>query len=224
MPVSAPLRLPRALVVTALVLGLAAAAHTAGGGHLPAAPVFALLAVLVLLPVTVLARRRLTFPVLTGVLGAGQVALHGAFTSFSPPIHCGTVGVAAHTHHQAAVLPECVSAQVADDMVNDLGLISLVMLAAHALAVAVTALLLAHGEVLLWRMLAWLIPGIPVTAVMPPPEWPAPATPRTVFRLPLRPFLRARTLRGPPQRCLGPATTIAQRPPSTPTADFLACP
>jgi hypothetical protein len=68
-PVQAPLTLPRALTVTGLVLGIAAAAHTAGGGHLPPAPVPALLAALVLLPVTALARRRLSLASISGVLG-----------------------------------------------------------------------------------------------------------------------------------------------------------
>ena len=35
MPAQAPLTLPRALTVAGLILGIAAAAHTAGGGRLP---------------------------------------------------------------------------------------------------------------------------------------------------------------------------------------------
>jgi hypothetical protein len=75
-----PLTLPRALTVSGLIIGLASAAHTAGGGHLPPAPVLCLLAVLVLLPVTVLARRRLGLASVAAALSVGQLALHTACT------------------------------------------------------------------------------------------------------------------------------------------------
>ena len=50
----------RAGVVTALVIGIAAAAHTGAGGHLPAVPLMALLTALIMAPVTALSRRRIS--------------------------------------------------------------------------------------------------------------------------------------------------------------------
>ena len=199
-PGLAPLTLPRALTVTGLILGLAAAAHTAAGAHLPPAPVLCLLAALVLLPVTVLARRRLSLPSITGTLGAGQLALHTAFTSLPGPAeHCtASVGIAAHGHHQSQTVPDCATAGA--------GLLALhlpafpgpAMVAAHILAVAATALLLAHGETVLWRTLAWLAPPAIEVHPRPLPQWTAPATLSTSCVPPPHPALRTRLFRGPP--------------------------
>ncbi|WP_369021741.1 hypothetical protein [Paenarthrobacter ureafaciens] len=202
MPAQAPLTLPRALTVTGLILGLAAAAHTAGGGRLPAVPVLVLLAVLVLLPVTILARRRLSLGTITATLGAGQLALHAAFTALPRPVdHCATAGIVGHGHHQAATVPDCAAAAT---MAAHVGAVlpGPVMTAAHILAVAATAVLLAHGETLLWRMLDWLAPL--TFALHPPvlPQWATPDSLSMAFVPPLHPCLRVRALRGPPAPAL----------------------
>jgi hypothetical protein len=195
MPAQAPLTLPRALTITGLILGLAATAHTAGGGRLPAVPVFVLLAALVLLPVTVLARRRLNLASIATVLGAGQLALHAAFTAFPRPAdHCTTTEMAAHGHHQVAGMPDCVAGTMAMHAV----LPGPGMTAAHLVAVALTALLLAHGETALWRMLAWLAPLAFALHIRVLPQWAAPAPPRMLFISRLHPCLRIPALRGPP--------------------------
>jgi len=209
MPQLAPLRLPRAVLVTSLVVGLAAAAHTAGGGHLPPFPVVVLLAVLLLLPITVLARRRLSFPSLAGILGSGQVVLHTGFTGLSGALEpCGASGIAAHSHHQAVSIPGCAWAPAADPMTQEyaaqefttqgFAVIGPIMFALHVLAVAATALLLAHGETLLWRMLAWLTPAIVAVRPAPLPESKAPAPGSFGFPPPRHPYLRTPSLRGPP--------------------------
>lgn len=172
--VQAPLRFWRSGVITACGLGVAAAAHTAGGGNLPPVQVMLLLAVLCLCPVTLLARRQLRMPAMAGILGAGQAALHAAFTALSgPSAHCTDAAVAAHGHHAAAV-PECAAgvgyAAGAVTAGAVAGLPAPVMLMAHLLAVAVTAVLLARGEAALWQVRAWLAPLAAVVhpVVLPP--------------------------------------------------------
>ncbi|MDP9888594.1 hypothetical protein [Pseudarthrobacter enclensis] len=197
-PAQAPLTLPRALTITGLILGLAAAAHTAGGGHLPPAPVLGLLAVLVLLPVTVLARRRLSLASIAAALGAGQLALHTAFTSLPGPVgHCGPAGIAAHGHHQAQTIPDCAAGTGALTL-HVPALPGPLMVTAHVLAVAATALLLAHGETMLWRALAWLAPQTIDLNPSPLPQWTAPAPPRASWIPGLHPAVGTRLLRGPP--------------------------
>jgi hypothetical protein len=203
----APLTLPRALTVTGLILGLAAAAHTAGGGHLPPAPVLGLLAVLVLLPVTVLARRRLSLASVAAALGAGQLALHTAFTSLPGPVdHCNPAVITAHGHHQAQTIPDCATAGTGLLAMHIPALPGPVMVAAHILAVAATALLLAHGETVLWRMLAWLAPRAIELRPSLLPQWTVPAPLRSSCVPPLHPSLRTRLFRGPPAFSPGPVS------------------
>lgn len=205
--VQAPLQFWRSGVITACGLGLAAAAHIAGGGNLPPVQVMLLLAVLSLCPVTLLARRRLRLPAMAGILGAGQAALHAAFTALSgPSAHCTGAAVSAHGHHTAAAVPDCAAA-VGNTAVGHAasataeavaGLPAPVMLMAHLLAIAVTAVLLARGEAALWQVRAWLAPlAAVVHPVVLPPAVRAAAlrseavTPRfTAVRIPPR--------RGPP--------------------------
>ncbi|MFB0840231.1 MULTISPECIES: hypothetical protein [unclassified Arthrobacter] len=199
MPAQAPLTLPRALTVAGLILGIAAAAHTAGGGRLPATPLLVLLAALVMLPVTVLARRKLGLGTITTALGTGQLALHAAFTAFPSPVeHCTAAGIAAHGHHQSATFPGCLTATgtMAAHVTGVLP--GPVMTGAHILAVAATALLLAHGETMLWRMLDWLAPRSFALHLPVLPHWTTPAPPAGLVIPRLHPCLRIPALRGPP--------------------------
>ena len=206
-PVQAPLTLPRALTVTGLVLGIAAAAHTAGGGHLPPVPVLALLAALVLLPVTVLARRRLGIASISGVLGAGQLALHTAFSSLPAPVeHCTSAGIAAHGHHQVQAIPDCLTRASGILALHLPAIPGPVMVAAHILAVAATALLLAHGEAALRRALAWLAPPAIKLHARPLLRWTAPAPLAGSCVPPLHPSLRTRLFRGPPAALARPVS------------------
>ncbi|MGM0931357.1 MAG: hypothetical protein ACQEXN_16840 [Actinomycetota bacterium] len=155
------LRFGRSAVVAAAVLCLAAGAHTAAGGTLPAPTVVLALGALTWLPVMILAGRRLAPATILAVLAGGQLALHQAFELFGT-VQCAPSPVAEHTGHaghagHAAVALDCVAASHTG---NSPG-----MLAAHLLATALTALMLARGEAALWVLAAWLRPLVQLPAV-----------------------------------------------------------
>lgn len=157
MPVHAPLRIPRALLVTAAVLGLAMAAHTTAGGTLPPLAIVALVAALTLAPVTFLSRDRISLPAMAVTLGAGQGFLHGVFSMFHGVTgHCTASGMATHHGHHTDAIPDCSSlgaiAGATHHVGQDMG--GALMVTAHVLAVALTALILAHGEAALWQLIA----------------------------------------------------------------------
>lgn len=107
--------------------GSAAIAHAAAHGSIP--DLVALLPVVAVVTLIVLALpiRRLGLPVILGLLGASQLAIHLLSTYLADGVH----------HHGGA---------------HD----SWLMLAAHTGATLVTALVLAHGEKLWWRLVGWL--------------------------------------------------------------------
>ncbi len=109
----APLKLLRSGIVAATVLVLAATAHVAGGGTLPAPLVLAALASVVWLTVTVFTRRQLSLPVLGGILGAGQGALHTAFMALAPAGSCHPVPSVRGGHHHSVSLAGCSSEEAA---------------------------------------------------------------------------------------------------------------
>lgn len=224
MPRCAPLRFLRAGVITAAVLGLASAAHIAGGGHLPPVPV--LLTVPSLTPVMLLSRYRLGFPALTGIVTAGQGLLHLAFgTLSSSGGHCTAPGILAHGHHRGSVVPECAIA------ILDTGGASVghamaswpvpAMFAAHALAVGATVVLLAQGETALCQLVKWLKPLVRIVrraALLPRTRLPLPQGAAVPVS---HPALRNPPLRGPPASgttCHDCLLTHPLRPSS-----FIAC-
>jgi hypothetical protein len=169
--------------------------------------VLGLLAVLVLLPVTALARRQLSLASFSIALAAGQLALHAAFISLPGPVyHCDPAEIAAHGHHQVQSLPDCAVAGSGALALHIPALPGALMAAAHILAVAGTALLLARGETVLWRMLAWLAPLAIELRRRMVPQWAAPTPLSTSCVPPLHPSLRTRLLRGPPACAPGPAS------------------
>lgn len=206
-----PLRLFRSALITGAVFSLAAGGHVLGGGTLPPVEILTALTALLLMPVTWLAGRPLALPALLGILGAGQLLLHEAFTALShptvclpeaPAVHAGHAG-AAHTHAAAASgstgihclpLEVLAPAQHAADSFDPLS-----MLAGHVLAAVVTAWLLSKGEASLVLLLAWLRPSVPILR----PAAVLPAGPRRFTRdsvtipAPWR-NLRTDSLRGPP--------------------------
>ncbi|MDQ1056687.1 hypothetical protein QFZ23_000588 [Arthrobacter globiformis] len=208
MDLRAPLRLFRAALVTLMSVSLAAAGHVLGGGQLPDIVTLAVTAVLLLGPAAWLARRELSFSVLFGVLGAGQLTLHAAFTAFSPGASClprlplaqlpGSLAPLAGglTHGGHADL-SCTAAM--ETMPMDEGANSPAVLAGHLLAMLATAWLMRRGEAALWQLLAWLRPLVR----LPRPAGFTPASHRpaawpTVFVAAHRRNLRHDTLRGPP--------------------------
>ena len=200
----APFHALRSAMVALTVLSLAAGAHTLAGGQLPSPGILLALLALTGLASTTATRLKLNLPALAGLLGAGQLVLHEAFTAFSgpalSPALAGAVsGPGDLAHHVGPVpLPAGIGSTLAAPG-PDSGL-SLLMLAGHALATLLCAVLLARGEAALWALAAWLRPLLrlpaPVTpdavAVPAAAGWPAESAP-----LPWR-NLRRDCRRGPP--------------------------
>jgi hypothetical protein len=189
----APARLLRAAAVSATVLCLAAAAHVAGGGTMPAAGVVIGLSVLTLLPVTLLAGRKLGPTTMTAILAGSQLALHQAFTTLSTTAVCTEAG---HHAYAGAGSLECVATTASHGAAQH----GATMVVAHVLAAALTGLLLVRGEEAVWALAAWLrplakLPSAVVLVIHPPRAMPSPHAllrPRTLCQLKLEP------LRGPP--------------------------
>ena len=189
---SAPFHFPRAIAFTAAMFALAAGAHALAGGSLPAPAIVAGLAALILAPVMILAKNRITAPVMAGLLGAGQLVLHEAFNALS--VSTGlTPAPGGHLHGTGqapplagAVMPEHAAAEGA------------LMLLLHAAATLATALILARGEAAVWAMAAWLRPLARILTAVVFPDWPhLPAPLVTVISSRWR-SLRLPALRGPP--------------------------
>jgi len=200
----APFHALRSAMVAMTVLSLAAGAHTLAGGRLPSPGILLALLALTALASTTATRLKLNLPAVTGLLGAGQLVLHEAFTAFSgsdlsPALAGAASGRGDLAHHVGWVpLPSGIGSTLEAPGL-DPGL-SLLMLAGHALATFLCAVLLARGEAALWALAAWLRPLLrlpaPVTpdavAVPAATGWPADSAP-----LPWR-NLRRDCRRGPP--------------------------
>lgn len=197
----ASFRLFRTGLIGSILLGLAAGGHLAGGGQLPALSVLAALCAVTIVPVAALSRFRLSFPVLTGLIGAGQVWLHWAFGALSagapsaiPPAPLS--GPAAHAGHAATTIAhDAVTVNVpAHGAAPDA-----LMLVAHAAATLTTALLLARGEQALGVLTGWLEPLLrqPEPATILPARVPGTCAAAVVLP-PMRPGLRLPSRRGPP--------------------------
>jgi hypothetical protein len=149
-------RASRAAVATLLVLGLAASAHTLGGGVAPGALALAVLALLIS-PLTWWATRRRLGPWrLVALLGGAQALVHAGLTAMAP--HAGTAA-AGHVHGgvPAGLVAEAAGATASAHPGHGLGAS---MLLAHALATAVTAVVLSRAEDVLWRVVAVLLPRV----------------------------------------------------------------
>lgn len=163
-----PFHLLRSAMVATTILTLAAAAHVLAGGQLPAPAILLAFLALTGLVSTTATRLKLGLPAMTGLLGAGQVVLHEAFSAFSGTVGpAGTPGAAAPAHH-AGLLPLPVPADHLRLHELDSPL-ALSMFAGHALATLACAVLLAKGESALWQLAEWLRPLV---------QLPAPAVPR----------------------------------------------
>lgn len=195
----ASFRLFRTGLIGSILLGLAAGGHLAGGGQLPALSVLAALCAVTIVPVAALSRFRLSFPVLTGLIGAGQVWLHWAFGALSmgaPSAPALLSGHAAHADHAATTVAHdamtlAVPAHAAAP--------DALMFVAHAAATLTTALLLARGEQALGVLAGWLEPLLrqPEPASILPARVPGPCA-AAVILPPMRPGLRLPSRRGPP--------------------------
>jgi hypothetical protein len=193
MTTRASFRVFRSGLIGSIILGLAAGGHLAGGGRLPDPAILVALCAVAVVPVAALTRFRLSFPVLAGLIGAGQAWLHWSFSALSagaPMVPAPVV----HAGHAAAALPPEVFPSAMPAAGTD-GL----MLAAHAAATLGTALLLARGEQALSALASWLRPlvRLPESVTIVPARAPGPAPAPLI--LPLgRLGRRLPTRRGPP--------------------------
>ncbi|MBE4717607.1 hypothetical protein [Pseudarthrobacter sp. AB1] len=193
-----PFHFLRAASLSMGVLTLAAGAHVAGGGDLPAPGILLAVLAMTVLTATTATRLRLNFPAMLTVLGAGQFILHEAFTAFSSS---GTaVSGAAAGLHNAHFSGAAASVMAAAGHINDSGSTGILMLLTHALATAACALLLAKGEAALWALAAWLKPLVRLPEAVTPDAGTPRAVPGPLAVLPLRPWrnLRQHSRRGPP--------------------------
>jgi hypothetical protein len=192
-----PFHFLRASAVATAILTLAAGAHLAGGGALPAPTVMLAVLAFTALGSTTATRLRLGFPAVAALLAGGQLALHEVFTAASIPAAAGSGTTAPHASHSppAVALPP-----VLDHIYGAEATTGPLMLAAHVLATLGTALLLAKGEDALWALAAWLRPLLALPRPAACDGGAAPLVPFAPFAVPLRPWrnLRQDSRRGPP--------------------------
>lgn len=224
-PVVGPLRVARAALAATLVLALSALAHRVAGGALPDPLVLAALAAFTLAGTTAAARVRFTPARLVALLGGAQLALHEALAVLAPGSSCTpSTATSGHGGHVAAVgevvcaAPAAVpglgagSAVAHPEHLATSGTAGAWMVAAHAVATVVLALVLAHGERALERFLAWVTPRtapapVPVLA----PTGPRRAVPEDAPRPPAAWQPRTAPTRGPPSPA-GPSGAPLLRP------------
>ena len=200
----ASFRLFRTGLIGSVIVALAAGGHLAGGGRLPEPAILAALCAVALIPVAVLTRFRLSFPVLTGLLGAGQAWLHWTFGALSAavPVRIPDPGPSGHPAHTATGFAPGMMGQA---MAGPDAVMDGAMFAAHAVATLGTALLLARGERALSALASWFRPlmHLPEPVVVVPVRVPGPRMAH--LALPMdRLGRRLPTRRGPP--ALAPAT------------------
>ncbi|MDQ0826239.1 hypothetical protein QFZ60_002412 [Arthrobacter sp. B2I5] len=190
---SAPFRFPRAVAFTAAMFALASGAHVLAGGSLPAPAIFAGLIALALAPVMVLAKIRVTAPVMAVLLIASQIVLHEAFNALSVPTGLASVSA----DHQHGTWPPVIPAEAfAPGGTAAPGVLMLIL---HSAATLATALVLARSEAAVWALAAWLRPLIRILIAVVVPDWPHLPAPDYVVMPSRWRNLRLPALRGPPR-------------------------
>jgi hypothetical protein len=213
-PAGGALRVIRTVTITAVTVGLAVTAHVAAGGPAPRPLGLAGLALGTAYVCAWASRRRLSLPAIAALLATGQWLLHQAFNALEAPA-CAPVAAADHAGHIAGHAPAACAAPAdaaAALAASHAAVPSWAMLAAHALATAVTALALATGERAIWALCALfaaLLPVLPRLVVTVVPA--APRAPSVTVRPRPRRVLLLRTSprRGPPAAAPGPLARLA---------------
>ena len=193
-----PFHLLRATAVATVILTLAAGAHLAAGGALPAPAIMLAALSLTALGSTAATRLRLGFPALAALLGGGQLALHEVFSAFSSP---GTnPGSGTATPHESHLAGAGILAPAVDHLAGAAATAGPLMLSAHILATLASALLLAKGEAALWALAAWLRPLVALPQPVACDDGTPPVAAFPPAAVPLRPWrnLRQDSRRGPP--------------------------
>ncbi|TNB75789.1 hypothetical protein FHJ30_03950 [Arthrobacter sp. BB-1] len=203
-----PFHFLRASAVATAILTLAAGAHLAGGGALPAPTVMLAVLALTALGSTTATRLRLRFPAAAALLAGGQLLLHEVFAAAGVPAAAAGSGTATpHASHLSgaaglpAVLDHLYGTGIYGTEIYGTGATSgPLMLAAHILATLGSALLLAKGEDALWALAAWLRPLVALPRPAAYDGGAAPLVPFAPSAVPLRPWrnLRQDSRRGPP--------------------------
>ena len=193
----APFHALRSGAVSLVVVLLAAGAHIVGGGTLPTAPVLLALVVLTALVATLATRFKLNLVSMAGLLGAGQLVLHEAFTALGP---ITATGPAANHHLGGESLDP--GMDIAATHTHELGTaFGALMLVGHILATLASAVVLAKGEDAMWQLAAWLRPLLTLpTLVFRPDAGASPVAvgaPDVFIPRPWR-NLRQDSRRGPP--------------------------
>jgi hypothetical protein len=194
------LRLARAAFFAVSAVGLAAAAHLAGGEGVPVRSLLIAVPAVMLVVHLLAAGRRGPAGLLIG-MGLTQAVLHVAFMTSSVAADCWSTASAPMTgmpmgdHGHAVLRCDPVMAEQAAGLWP-----SGSMLLAHALATVVVVLLLAHGEAALWALAAGLSFRfrLPVATVLPPVVRPRPVAVAAFRRAPQAVHLRTVRRRGPP--------------------------
>lgn len=185
----------RSFILVSLVLSLSTASHVLAAGHLPDSRVIALLGALLMVPMTLLARRRLSFRSALASMGVGQVLLHVLFGMTAVPAVCRTSS-AMPGHHAAFELACSPAAQSQMDVAAN----GLTMLLMHGLASVILAAALSRSDDAVALLRAWLAPVLGVVPLVPTlPTLPrdlVAAVPAPTAPLPVHASVP--TLRGPP--------------------------
>jgi hypothetical protein len=206
-PERGALRLIRVGLFALTAVGLAGAAHLIGGETI--APIPALIAVpAVMVVINLLGSARRGPATLLVAMGVTQIVLHTAFMAVSVVQGCHTVspamtGMANSPDHRGIVV-SCGSEMGHGGVLGGLWP-SATMLIAHALAGVLLALLLAHGESVVWALAAALRFGF----VLPGPVLARPVARRlpVVAAIAFRP--RSSVLRRGVRRRGPPVTALA---------------
>lgn len=172
----------RGLAIAAVSTAVAAVSHTLAGGYRPNLPSLALALVFASLTSVALAGRRGSAWRTTASVGVSQLAFHAIFSAI------GTGATVEHLgHHLDRVVAGADHAHSTDPR----------MWLAHAVAGAITAMLLRYGETALAAVRRRLEPALPRVAVIavaaPVPALEPIALPRLLDRV-----LASLSFRGPP--------------------------
>jgi hypothetical protein len=193
----------RSSFLVSLVLSLSTASHVLAAGHLPDIRVIALLGALLMVPMTLVGRRRMSFRSALASMGVGQLLLHILFGMTAVPAVCRTSS-AMPGHHAAFELACSPAVQSPMDAASN----GFTMVLMHGLASVILATALSGSDDAVALLRAWLAPALGVV----PPAPALPALPRDLVAAvpaptaPLPVHASVPTLRGPPSATERPLT------------------
>ena len=160
-PTCGSLRGLRAASLSVVAFVLALVAHLAAGGVAPGPVALVLLAGVIGLAAVLLTRVQLSLPHIAISLGTMQVILHEVFMRLGAPADCVMTGVSspidAHMGRAQPMLG-CATSIAHTQMGHSSMFSAPAMVGAHVTAAVVMALLLAHGEKVLWFLAEFVYP------------------------------------------------------------------